>query len=165
MEFPTIFVIKFLLGMSYGCVCFQTYHIALFANNFPNICSQIFAPITQKLRQIDISMLFSLHDQKYRDVHDCDCFWRIYYADGKTAFVCKRGSGWKTLHSWPKMVFGEKEVCSSRKNTHIINPPTTNKPPLDRRALIRGIARPAVLRREKGGHWWHGTLWAGLPKM
>ena len=40
----------------------------------------------------------------------------------------------------------------SRKNTHIINPPTTNQPPLDRQALIRGIARPAVLRREKGGH-------------
>ena len=110
-------------------------------------------------------MLFSLHDQKYRDVHDCDCFWRIYYADGKTAFVCKRGSGWKTLHSWPKMVFGEKEVCSSRKNTHIINPPTTNQPPLDRRALIRGIARPAVLRREKGGHCTDAMVCTAQPKI
>ena len=113
---------------------------------WPNFCSH--NPKVEADRYFNVS----LYDQMYRDIHDCDCFWRIYYADGKTAFVCKRGSGWKTLHSWPKMVFGEKEVRSSRKNTHIINPPTTNQPPLDRRALIRGIARPAVLRREKGGH-------------
>ena len=51
-----------------------------------------------------------------------------------------------------KWCLERKKVRSSRKNTHIINPPTTNQPPLDRRALIRGIARPAVLRRERGGH-------------
>ena len=31
--------------------------ISFLANNFPNICGQIFAPTTQKLRPIDISML------------------------------------------------------------------------------------------------------------